>query len=211
MCGGSVRERYTAVGPCRVVARAVRDPVTSRSVGSCYMTRAAQLLPSSDVSVQLRRSAPDRGSTWHVPIRRGTPRMLRLTTGYVPRPALPDPAGPPPLYRWTPRTTRVPRRPARRAMHLRSGHTPPLEPCGARLCGDADPQTRDADSRQRVCGSALELTQRGTRASRTAVGDFSCAFFGRGPNHLHCTATPLTGLGIEWLTQRGVVYYFSCL
>ena len=28
----------------RVVARAVRDPVTSRSVGSCYMTRAAQLL-----------------------------------------------------------------------------------------------------------------------------------------------------------------------
>ena len=193
----------TAVGPCRVVARAVRDPVTSRSVGSCYMTRAAQLLPSSDRPFNCVRSRPV-----DVPIRRGTPRMLRLTTGYVPRPALPDPAGPPPLYRWTPRTTRVPRRPARRAMHLRSGHTPPLEPspCGARLCGDADPQTRDADSRQRVCGSALELTQRGTRASRTAVGDFSCAFFTRAQ-----PPTPLTGLGIEWLTQRGVVYYFSCL
>ena len=54
----------TAVGPCRVVARAVRDPVTSRSVGSCYMTRAAQLLPSRvPTSVQFTiASVPDRST-----------------------------------------------------------------------------------------------------------------------------------------------------
>ena len=140
----------TAVGPCRVVARAVRDPVTSRSVGSCYMTRAAQLLPSSDVSVQLRRSAPDRGSTWHVPIRRGTPRMLRLTTGYVPRPALPDPAGPPPLYRWTPRTTRVPRRPARRGRCISAPDT--RRPLSLVVRGCVEMRTHKLEMRTRARG-----------------------------------------------------------
>ena len=100
----------TAVGPCRVVARAVRDPVTSRSVGSCYMTRAAQLLPSSPTSVQLRpfptgrRADTARDATYVTSYDRirtaaglarpgGPAAVIPVDPAYYPRTAAPGPPG----------------------------------------------------------------------------------------------------------------------
>ena len=140
----------TAVGPCRVVARAVRDPVTSRSVGSCYMTRAAQLLPSSDVrSIASLRARP------RVDVARAdTARDATYVTSYdrirtaagLARPG--GPAAVIPVDR--PRTTRVPRRPARRGRCISAPDT--RRPLSLVVRGCVEMRTHKLEMRTRARG-----------------------------------------------------------